>query len=205
MIGLIAANFVLYFVRVSLDARLSIVLSVSCSYCFYSTQSLSWQQGNNKLIIFLVTHLINIRSCFYPKVFSVHYFPFYQVLLQIAATFCKQSFLYFCLCLHCSSTAENWCMAWFQDAILLQTNNDNNCMDSWKLLPIRSRFIFERHGVLLWSDLFKYFLILYEVGIFRSNQFGLTAFPSNIPIKFNSGYIRYKTRINCWKHYSLKL
>lgn len=158
--------------------------------------------------MFIVTHLINIRSWFCLEIFSMHYFPLYQVLLQIAAAFCQQGFLslfLFFLCSHCSSRVENWSMAWFQGTIVSQTNNDNNYMDSWNLLPICSGFIFERHGVSLWSDLFKYFLKLYKVGIFKSNQFGLTAFPSNIPIKFNSGYIRCKTGINCWKHYSLKL
>lgn len=43
--------------------------------------------------MFIVTHLINIRSWFCLEIFSMHYFPLYQVLLQIAASFCKQGFL----------------------------------------------------------------------------------------------------------------
>lgn len=70
-------------------------------------------------------------------------------------------------------------------------------MDSWNLLPIPSDFMCERHNVLLWSHLFKYFLRLRKFGIFGNNQSGLTASPSNIPIKFNNDYTRYKTGINC--------
>lgn len=148
-----------------------------------------------------------IRSCFHLEIFSTRYFPLYQVLFQITATFCTQSFLHFFFFCVCTAVAQ-----WETDLRLgskmlsyYRQKMTINCMDSWNLLSIRSGFIFERHRVLLWSDLFKYFLRLYKVGIFRSSQFGSTAFPSNIPIKFNSGYIRCKTWINCWKHYSLKL
>lgn len=75
-------------------------------------------------------------------------------------------------------------------------------MDTWNLIPMHSDFIFERHN---WSHLFKYFPGLYKFGIFRNNQSGLPTSPSNIPIKFNNDYTRYKAGINCSKHYSLKL
>lgn len=102
---MIFANFVLSFLRVSVDVHHSIVLNIICSCCSHSTKCLSCQYSNNKLIMFIATHLINIRSCFHLEIFSLCYFPFYQVLLQIAATFCKQGFLYFLFFFSCLCTA----------------------------------------------------------------------------------------------------
>lgn len=71
-------------------------------------------------------------------------------------------------------------------------------------VPTLGAFFWEAQAKAL-SVLFKYFLGMYKVEISRSNQFGLTASPSKIPIKSNSGHIRRKDSINCWKHYSLML